>query len=274
MLSLYEIAENLPFVRDYVRQIYSLQSEMDRLKSSVDVPVSLFDKFQLVRQEESYLSVFTKPEPLITIYIPTYNRADLLLSRSVRSVLEQTYSNIQLLVIGDQCSDNTEKSMAMVKDSRVQFVNLPERGSYPDNPSWRWMVAGTKPMNFALDLAEGDFICQLDDDDEFLPERLEKLVQFMQKERCDVAWHPFLNEVKPGRWRTKRCQYFRRYHVTNSSVLSHGWFRNIKFDPSAFRLNEPGDWNRFRKFVYLGASFARYPDPLVRHFSERTQLGR
>lgn len=274
MWSINEIAERLPLIRNFVHQMYSMQNELDLFKSSVDVPMALFDEFQRVRKSDGYVAVFTNPRPLVTVYIPTYNRCQLLISRSVRSVLEQSYSNIQLIVVGDQCSDGTSDAMAKIRDSRLQFINLSERGIYPDNPSWRWMVAGSKPMNYALDQAEGDFICQLDDDDEFMPERLEKLIKFIQKERCDVAWHPFLNEIKPGRWRTKRCQYFRRYHVTNSSVLSHGWFHNIKFDPSAFRLNEPGDWNRFRKFVYLGATFSRYPDPLLKHFSERTQLGR
>ena len=48
-----------------------------------------------------------KNNPLISIYIPTFNRKKLLEIRSIPSVLNQTYKNFELLVIGDRCTDNS-----------------------------------------------------------------------------------------------------------------------------------------------------------------------
>ena len=46
--------------------------------------------------------------PLVSVYVPTYNRSELLLDRAVKSVLAQTYSNFEFIIIGDSCTDNTE----------------------------------------------------------------------------------------------------------------------------------------------------------------------
>ena len=136
-------------------------------------------------------------------------------------------------------------------------------------PEWHWMVAGTTAMNYALDLANGDFITHLDDDDRHRPDRLSKLVQFIQETRSDLVWHPFWRETATRKWQLKSAKYFRKNEVTTSSVLYHKWFRRIPWDIDAYKYREPGDWNRFRKFRYLGANMSRFPEPLLKHFMER-----
>jgi len=254
-------------------ELNTFRSELDMLRSKLDVPDQLFDQFQEDRVSQKYQGVYCQPFPLVSVCIATYNRADLLANRALKSVLNQTYTNIEVVVVGDCCTDSTQEQIARLKDNRITFINLPKRGDYPQESQWRWMVAGTAPINLALERARGEFICHLDDDDEFLPERIEKLLQFIQKTQADLVWHPFFYEEREGRWEVNEALEFRLGQVTTSSVFYHKWFKQIPWDMNAYKYREPGDWNRFRKIKYLGAKLVRYDEPLLRHYNERQQLG-
>ena len=258
----------IPFIRDFINSLYD---EMDYLKSRHDVSDEEFDRFQAYRASREYLSSYQKPEPLISYCIATYNRGRLLAERALRSILSQSYKSIEVIVVGDCCTDDTEARIRQLGDSRVRFVNLPERGRYPDNPEWRWMVAGTVPMNLALSIARGDFITHLDDDDEHPEDRVAKLVSFIRETKAEFVWHPFWRETLEGKWELRQCSQFRRYEVTTSSIFYHRWFAQIPWDINAYKYREPGDWNRLRKFKYLGIRAIRYPEPFLRHFMERNQ---
>src|SRR5262249_53275659 len=158
--------------------------------------------------------------------------------------------------------DETPEAVGKIDDSRVRFINLPERGTYPEDPMLRWMVAGTAPVNTALSLARGQFVTHLDDDDRYAPDRLEKLVAFAVSHRCDFVWHPFWVEDGLGRWTLHEAPQFDRGNVTTSSVFYRSWFTQIPWDINAHQLREPGDWNRFRRIKYIGPVMERYPEPL------------
>lgn len=228
-------------------------------------------KFQRLRQTDDYQSVFDTPEPLVSICIATYNRCELLRERSLHSCLNQTYRNIEIIVVGDACTDGTAEMMAQVSDPRVRFVNLEQRGHYPTNPQLRWMVAGTDPVNHALTLAKGQFITHLDDDDEHAPERTEVLLEAILKSRSDLVFHPFRFEVGFDDWHIKPAKSFRFQSATTSSIFYHRYFANWPWDPEAYRSREPGDWNRLRKIQFLGAKILRHPRVLLTHYRERSQ---
>ena len=104
------------------------------------------------------------PQPLVSVRIATYRRGDLI-KRSLDSVLSQTHSRLEVLVIGDACDEPTQIAVESYTDPRVRFINLPTRGLYPEDAQSRWMVAGTHPMNAALPLLTGQWIAPCDDDD-------------------------------------------------------------------------------------------------------------
>jgi glycosyltransferase involved in cell wall biosynthesis len=250
-------------VRQLRAECDELRDQIDILKSSLEVPVTLFDEWTEWRARNP-----VPKEPLVSVCIATYNRARLLTERSIPSVLSQTYRNLELIVVGDGCSDETAELVARIQDPRLRFVNLPEHGSYPADPIRAWMVAGTPAMNHALTLAQGDFVTHLDDDDEYLPERLEKLVAFAIEKECDLVWHPFwIEELETG-WRLIDAPAFKIRQVTTASVLYRSWFTRMKWDIQSHRFWEPGDWNRYRKIKYLSPVSMRYPEPLLRHYRE------
>ena len=259
-------------VRTYSWELRRLLKPLeDRALNARDLGKDARAAFQLLRQTPGYQEPFEKPEPLVSILIATYNRGELLLQRSLRSCLTQTYRNIEIIVVGDACTDDTASLMAKVTDSRVRFVNLEQRGVYPEAPQLRWMVAGTAPVNHALSLASGDFITHLDDDDEHGPERTEVLLRTIVEQRADLVFHPFRFETTQGGWRINKAKRFHLGAVTTSSIFYHRHFRDLPWDSEAYRYREPGDWNRLRKIGYLGARTFRHPEPWLSHYREQNQ---
>lgn len=97
-------------------------------------------------------------KPLVSILLPTYNRAHLL-PRAIDSVLRQTYSNWELLIWDDGSSDDTGKVMKTYDDKRIQIFRDENHGK-------------SYALNQGLSMAKGDLIAFLDDDDTWLPDKL------------------------------------------------------------------------------------------------------
>ncbi len=99
--------------------------------------------------------------PLVTIAIPTYNRADCYLKQAIQSALHQTYPNIEIIV-SDNCStDNTESIVKDFKDSRIRYFRQ-ERN-----------IGANNNFNFCLQQAKGDYFSFLHDDDLIDPDFIE-----------------------------------------------------------------------------------------------------
>ena len=256
----YQIASQFGF------QLKSLSGALDTLKSSLEVPQEMVDDFFEWKSRNSIPS-----HPLVTVIVNTYNRSRLLTERCIPSILKQTYDNFELIIVGDGCTDETEELVSQIKDPRLSFYNLPERGRYPSDPTRRWMVAGTTPANKALSLAQGDFITHLDDDDEYVLDRLEKLVKFVIDNQCDFVWHPFWWEQDDGEWIINQAVEIAHGEITNGAVLYRSWFKKVQGNTDAYRLLEPGDWNRYRRIKYIDPVAMRYPEPLLRHHRERNR---
>ena len=104
---------------------------------------------------------------LVTVYIPTFNRVDLL-QRAINSVLNQSYKNIEVIVVDDRSTDGTVEYLKDIsqKDSRVRYF-LKEKNS-----------GACVSRNIAIKNAKGEFITGLDDDDYFTEKRIELFVKF------------------------------------------------------------------------------------------------
>jgi glycosyltransferase involved in cell wall biosynthesis len=102
--------------------------------------------------------------PRVTVVMATYNWAPVL-PHSIASVLDQTFPDFELLVVGDACTDESAEVVVAVEDPRVQWHNLPV------NMGHQW-----GPNNEGIRRAEGEFIAYLGHDDLWLPSHLDSLV--------------------------------------------------------------------------------------------------
>ncbi len=245
---------------------------MNSAQDSKQIDLNLLKlDYQAARETDEFKNIFTKAAPLISVCISTYNRADLLLQRSLQSLINQSFKNLQIVIVGDACTDDTEAQLAKLKDSRITFHNLKVRGPYPRPGMNRWLVAGTNAVNRAIELAEGDFITHLDDDDWASPDRLEVLIQAALETRSEFLWHQFLTQNSEGLWKTLGSEDLVLGQVTTGSIFYHKYFARIKWDLYAFREQEPGDWNRIRKIKFLEPRMSYVKKNLLLHYREQMQ---
>lgn len=113
--------------------------------------------------------------PVISIVTATYNRSNIL-GFTIRSVLNQTFQEWELIVVGDCCTDDTESVVNGFQDSRITFINLKENFGEQSGPN-----------NVGLKQAKGDFIAFLNHDDLWFPDHLAYSLNFLQSSGADLA---------------------------------------------------------------------------------------
>lgn len=118
-------------------------------------------------------------QDLISVIIPTYNRPQVL-NFAIRSVLTQDHSNLELLVIGDHCSESTQNLIDSFDDPRLNYYNLPDNCGEQSGPN-----------NFGLSIAKGAFIAFLNHDDIFFPDHLSSLLASISERECDLVYSLF-----------------------------------------------------------------------------------
>ncbi len=106
--------------------------------------------------------------PRITVLMPVYN-ADRFLRKAIDSILTQTFTGFEFMIIDDGSTDGSQSIVRSYNDSRIRFVQNEKNIG----------VAAT--LNRGLDLAQGEYIARMDADDISLPSRLKKQVHFMGK---------------------------------------------------------------------------------------------
>lgn len=106
---------------------------------------------------------FLNSNPFFTIVIPTYNRVHLL-SKAIESVIAQTYSNWELIVVDDGSTDSTQQLISKFSknDNRIRYI-------YQEN------AERSAARNNGILHAKGEFVCFLDSDDYYLPNHLNNL---------------------------------------------------------------------------------------------------
>jgi Glycosyl transferase family 2 len=259
-------------------RIVQLTSIVDLERHRIDFALlgadGLLNEIELyheARAQTDYKKAFTENTPLVSICVATMNRPDLLIERCLKSLLSQSYRNIQINVVGDHCTDDTGSRIAGLRDDRIMFRNLPSRGPYPPPGIDRWRVAGTNAFNAALSMCEGQFITHLDDDDCASADRIETLVNAAQEHKADFCWHSFWNERQDGTWFLLGDGRFELGQITTGSIFYHHYFKKIPWDVFAYRTQEPGDWNRLRKIRSLRPGLHFVDRPLMFHYTEGSQ---
>lgn len=106
-------------------------------------------------------------KPKITVLLPVYN-CELYIQIAVESILNQTHTDFEFLIIDDASTDGTLSILKSLNDNRIQLIEKPVNSGY------------TNSLNYGLQLAQGDYIARMDADDISYPDRFAKQIAYLE----------------------------------------------------------------------------------------------
>jgi glycosyltransferase involved in cell wall biosynthesis len=187
--------------------------------------------------------------PLVSIIIPTYNRADLI-GITLDSILVQTYTNWECIVVDDGSTDTTENvvNYYVEKDARFQYYKRPSE----------YKSGGNGSRNYGFDVSKGEYVNWFDSDDLMLPDALQRKLDAFE-ENVDFVVANSLNFDEEG---TVSRPYELNYDIpiTAENFISQtiGWITNdvlVRRKVIQIRFNEElksgQEYNFFARLLFV-----------------------
>ncbi|HPO16812.1 MAG TPA: glycosyltransferase family A protein [Candidatus Hydrogenedentes bacterium] len=125
------------------------------------------------------------PQPTVSIITATYNRSNVL-AFALRSALASTWKDWELIVVGDACTDDSQKVVESLGEPRIRFTNLPRNTGDQSEPN-----------NQGVRLSTGRYIAYLNHDDLWFPDHLDTAVNALETSEADLVFTLGL-ALRPG----------------------------------------------------------------------------
>lgn len=180
---------------------------------------------------------------LVSVIIPTYNRDDIV-ERAIRSVVNQTYNNLEIIVVDDGSTDNTKQIVGEINDNRIIYIRQKKNKGI------------SAARNTGIKNSEGKFIAFLDSDDEYLPQKIKKSLEiFKGTSSClgMVSSSHYGDEKKlvfPSP--NKKINKKRTIPIPSTWVLKKEVFKKVGFFNEGISLAEDSEffWRFRKKFMF------------------------
>lgn len=207
-------------------------------------------------------------EPKVTVLMPVYN-GEPYLRKAIESILNQTFTDFEFLIINDGSVDRTVSIIELYNDPRITLIH---------NESNLGLVA---TLNKGLDLARGEYIARMDSDDLCLPERIAKQVLFMDLHPEVGVCGTGYEDMKTGRniIRPTEHEDIIEFMLKSGCALAHPTVmirtavlrkNRLYYDPDYQQAEDFELWTRMIKVTHL----ANIPEVLVRHRTHSSQISR
>lgn len=176
-------------------------------------------------------------EPLVSVIIPTHNRADLL-ARSLESVSAQKYKNFEVIVIDDASEDDTGKTIESYRGKFKEFKVIRNKAKQ----------GGAESRNVGIASSSGKYLAFLDDDDEWLPDKTAKQTAALERYPELGAMTCWYYNITPDRKRAVRLVpeitfdmlLYENFAGSFSSCLVRGEFARSLLLDASFKAGQ--DW--------------------------------
>lgn len=199
--------------------------------------------------------------PLLSVVLPTFNSGDFVVE-TLHSLLAQSFTDFELLIMDDASSDGTWERLAAFSDPRIRRHRNGFNVGLPTN------------MNIAMAMAKGKYLARVDHDDCAMPTRFEKQVDFLEKNPSVTVVGSQLEHfhdqagitgLPPDDAMIKARMVEGANYLANQSTLGRLDFYRahaLQFDPNLYVVDDLGFW---MDCMLHGASFANLPEPLTRY---------
>lgn len=175
---------------------------------------------------------------MVSVIIPTYNRKATIV-KAIESVLEQTYSDIECIVVDDCSTDGTYEVVEKIDDRRLKYFKLSEN------------MGACYARNFGIEHSCGEFIAFNDSDDTWHKDKIEKQLDFMERQKMDASFcclrlvdgyrvTIFPNQFKGERDLCIERLLTRNFASTQTIMCQRKCIEKCKFDEQLVRYQ---DWD-------------------------------
>lgn len=193
-----------------------------------------------------------KKRSLVSVIMPVYNSSKFI-SEAIKSVLAQTYTNWELIIVDDASTDGSSEIIETFSASHPKIIYLK-------------LIANSGPgfcRNKATEIAKGDYIAFLDSDDLWTPDKLEIQLNFMIANNCAVSFTNYLHIDEIGNSLNKRIRamailtfkkQFRNNYIGNLTGMYHAAFLGKIASP---KIPKRQDWALWLEAIKLSKKPAR-----------------
>jgi glycosyltransferase involved in cell wall biosynthesis len=203
--------------------------------------------------------------PRVSVITCSYNHANFV-RKTIESVISQTFTNWEYIIVDDQSTDNSLEIIKSYSDPRIRSFVSPQKGA-------------VESYNFAFSMCKGDFFISLDSDDAMFPERLEKQVRFLDNrpeigvlgtwvKEIDANGGESANESEGEKWFNTNLDlnlltsWIWKNHLNHSSVMIRRHIHE-KIGMYDSRLSRTGDFEFFTRCLMSGIKFSVLPEILT-----------
>lgn len=204
---------------------------------------------------------------LVSIIVPTYNRASLL-RQCHASVVAQTHRPLELIIVDDASTDDTETVVANLPEFAgvfVRYLKLPQNGGV------------SKARNFGIREAKGEIIAFLDSDDVWFPQHLSTLIHSLVNQDADLAFSqaeirtapdaPSSGRIHGPNDHEKRhfeaCLYFYNPVLPTATVARRAFFDKAGLFDETAEIQHAEDWDLMLRATGLGLKIHHVEQPTV-----------
>ena len=191
---------------------------------------------------------------MFSVILPTFNRAKFIES-AVNSVVNQNYSNWELIIIDNFSEDNTQQIVEKFKDSRIKYVKYKNDG----------IIA--KSRNYGIKISNGNYLAFLDSDDYWYENKLSNILSFIKNYSCDFLYHNMHIKYQNS-YLKRKIKYTRKLNnpyldlinfgpafATSSVVLKRNLFLKINLFNEAKNYLAWEDFDAWLRFAKESNSF-------------------
>lgn len=259
-----------PVVAEHVSAIHAIleQRIQPMLRTILDEESDNRRRLYRLRADPAYLDSYTDPNPLVSVTVATIGRPALA-ERALPSLLAQTHTHLEVIVVGDAASPEVAEAVSASGDQRVHYFNLSQRITAHTDLRQHWLAGSTMARNEATRRAKGHWLMHFDDDDHLRPSTIASLLKLAREQRVEVAYggfdehHPSGQSVigigfppQPGRF-------------SWAGALMHSGLRFFERELVAASLEIPGDMYLLERMLRVGVRFALLDDIVLDYFPSR-----
>ncbi len=203
--------------------------------------------------------------PLVSVIMPVYNNEDYL-AEAINSVLSQSYSNFEFLIVDDGSKDNSKNIIQQFSDKRITLIEN------------KFNIGLPASLNKALKIANGEYIARMDGDDICLKHRLAKQIRYLEKHKeIDICGASISRIDKKGKVFKRISKNPRNNNqIKASTIFSPKLFHptvifrssfikrnNIQYDEHAIRVEDFKLWSDI--IFNYDALFANIPTSVLKY---------